>query len=196
MATLDAFTSKYIGNELKDLQFQNMWVLNFEDYPNFDLYIKDSNLPLFSLDHEKTDFDLILPKGAENLESFGITFYETIDFQGLGYHLSWLKNLYDFDKRVVKSGYHSYKRRATIKFISIYNDYIVSLGQIQQAVNSIKKNGKSVYKIMQNASFDLVGIQCLGVDGVSLDNDSSEPLTFTAKYEVQRIIPDLTRKEL
>lgn len=187
MGTLDITNSFGLdGSKVKEHQRQNMWLMNFDDFPGFDLYITDSSIPLFKLSSEKVPtMDLIVPMGKEDYSSISLTFLETVDFQGFKYHTDWLDKLYDFNRKLVRKTFHTSKKSAVVKFISMNN---VKVG--------VKDEVQSIPKVYQNLEIDLKGIQLLGIDDISLQNDSGDPLTITVNYEIQQIIPVYGRKSI
>ena len=184
MRDLDGYSN--INNTfVPELQPKNLWVLNFydlttdtQDFPNHDFLIKSTNLPLFSLEIEKTNFDLIIPQVKSNYGSYSFSFYETVGFDGFNYCWNWFNSIYDFDKQLFKKDFHSKKKNATIKFIRMYPTSKGVLG-----FSSI-----SNYTVIQNAQFNLLGLMIKDISDVDLDDDG-EPLSFDISMEVQKIQP-------
>lgn len=180
---MDAYSEQYISqSDQKDLQFQNMWVLEFNEFPNKDYFIKETNLPLYKLSLEKTKFDLVVPVEKEGFSSFTMTFYETVLFEGFNIFKNWIDSLYDFENRVWKKGFHKNKKNAKIKYIMMYNK---SPFDFMNFINTI--SGGKNYKIQKTAEFELLGLSLVGIDDISLDTESGDPLTFTVTMECQQI---------
>jgi hypothetical protein len=178
LKTYDIGTS---GDNLKDDQLSNFWLLTFNDpvLSTFDLYVESHNLPLFNTKSERlSSLSIVIPDTIEDYRTYSITFRETVDFQGMKYHKSWLDQLYDFEKRLVKKTYHTSKRNATIKFISPYSA------------------GSGSGSPMQNAEFQLVNMQFTGFEDVQLSNTEGDALTITCQYEIEQIKVNFTRKKL
>jgi len=182
MLDLDAYSDNHIVS-VPDLQYQNMWVLNFmdiadpnKDFPNKDFLIQSSNIPLFSLSLEKTNFDLVVPESKENYGTFNITFYETSGFEGFNYCHDWITSVYDFDNRLFKKDFNTKKKNATIRFIKILPTSQGILG-----FNLLSNN-----KIIQTAQFNLFGLMIKGISDVDLGEDG-EPLTFSVDMEIQNV---------
>ena len=184
MSTLDAYSSQIYGDTLlPEVQKKNLWVLTFldayggksQDFPNHDMFITNTNLPLFNFETEKTNFDLILPQSKNNYGEVTFTFIETVGFSGFNYCYNWLTSIYDFDKRVYKKDFHSKKKNAIIKFIGMY--------PTTSLVSLIRTNKTD---IMQNAQFNLLGMMIKGINDVDLDQDG-DPLSFDITTEIQDV---------
>jgi hypothetical protein len=193
MFNLDYYSSTQGVDSYPELQMQNLWILSFGDYsnnglqgvanvfPNHDFLIKSTNLPLFSINIEKTDFDLILPQEKENYGSFSFSFYETTKFDGFKWCYNWITDIYDFDARVFKKNFHTKKRSATLRFIKVLNP--LSLTEL------VGINILTSAQIFQTIEFDLKGIMIKGIGDIDLENDSGDPLSFDISLEVQQIVP-------
>lgn len=208
MGYLDLYSQSYISSTGPEYQIANQWIMQFEDFEEYDFIIQESNLPLFAMGVERANLDLVIPKNKDDYRTLSITFRETRNFVGFKYHWEWLNLLYDFEKRLVKKTYHDSKRKATIKFISNYNTLSQGSAQLAQVGNMVtsglnaltpnkpQRSKKLLYQTQQNSAFELIGLQFTGFEDTSLDNESGDPLTFTANYEVQRIIPILDSQTL
>lgn len=208
MGYLDLYSQSYISSSGPEYQLANQWIMQFENFEAYDFIIQESNLPLFTLSTEKVNMDLIVPGKKDEYRTFSITFRETRNFEGFKFHWNWFNSIYDFEKRLVKKGFHNQKKKATIKFISSYNNLSQGSAQIAQVGNLIKtgldkisksetkRPKKELYSIIQNQAFELIGIQLTGIEDVSLDNESGDPLTFTVNYEIQRVIPIIGSEQI
>lgn len=179
MAYLYNYTVSNDLSNIKDDQLANHWILIFDDFPNFDFYVEEHNLPLWNTKTERIDkLGIVIPDGIEDYRTYSITFRETRDFQGLIYHRQWLFDIYDFEKRVVKKGYHSKKRNATIKFFSPKADTVTDTELVRV-----------------NAEFVLKNMQITGIEEVQLNETDGEPLKFTVQYEIEQIKSVLYNKD-
>jgi hypothetical protein len=175
---------------VKDFQLKNLWALTFEGLgADFDFYVTETNIPLPKISVEKTSFDLIVPENKEELGTYSMTFLETVDFQGFQFFAQWLNKVYNFEKRVFRSSFHSQKKQATIKFLSLRHLGIPSFAKAVlpggnfAAISVPTSAGVSV----PNIYFNLSGIMITGIEDISLDNDSGDPLTITVNFEIQKI---------
>lgn len=199
MGNLDLYSSSYLGNTVPEYQLANQWILQFEDFPELDFHVQETNLPLFSIETERIFSDLVVPTGKGDYSTYSITFNETSDFKGFQFHKDWLDLLYDFEKRVVKRTFHSSKKSAVIKFISGYNLLAPGKAQLATVTNGFQadvEKKKKQYVIYSNISFKLEGIQLVSIDDLSLDNDTGEPLSITVQYEIQKVTPSYTVEKI
>jgi len=189
MSYLDLYSSSYISGTGPEYQLANQWILQFDDFQDFDFLVDEITLPMRSIETDRVGYDLVVPKNKGDYRTVSITFRADRDFRAFNYHQSWLSNIYDFEKRAFKKTFHTSKKKATVKFISVYNNYKPLVAQVQGALNLVRKEGykNDLFSIKQNQAVELLGLQITGVDDVSLDNDTGEPLTFTAQYEVQKV---------
>jgi hypothetical protein len=178
MLDVDAYSNTFLSS-IPELQLSNAWILTFYDidFPNRDFLIKSTNLPLYNLSIEKTEFDLIIPKDKENFGSFKFSFYETTKFDGFNYCYDWLSSIYDFEKRLFKKDFNKKKRNAIISFYRNYPKSVGTLGFSTTVTNSI---------IMRNAQFFLKGIMIQNISDLDLSEDG-EPLTFDVDLEIQQV---------
>lgn len=188
--------SNYRVLSVKDFQLQNLWGLSFygtsPNYmlgPDFDFYVKETNIPLPQISVDKTDFDLILPEGKEEIGSYSITFIETVDFQGFKFFSDWLNNVYDFKKRVYKPKFHLQKKNATVKFLSLRHvgipGVVPAMLPTANVVNLAVPTSFGVS--VPNIYFDLNGIMIKGIEDISLGDDAGDPLLLTVNFEIQSI---------
>lgn len=191
MGYLDLYSESYKGNVVPELQLANQWILQFEDFPDLDFLVQETNIPLYSLETERVFSDLVLPTGKGDYSTYSITFLETRDFKGYKFHKRWLDKLYDFENRVVKRTYHSSKKSAIIKFISSYPLVTPAKAIVNTVADVFKKEGEEKskkYAVYSNIGFQLLGVQLVGISDISLDNDTGEPLSITVEYEIQRVV--------
>ncbi|MGD9678174.1 MAG: hypothetical protein AB7V16_07395 [Vulcanibacillus sp.] len=181
MKYLNTYDIGESGENLKDDQLANFWLMSFSDQalPSFDLYVESHNLPLYSIKTERLpELSLVIPGGMSDYRTYSITYRETVDFQGMKYHKEWLDQLYDFEKRLVKKTFHTAKRNAIIKFISPYSEDSSAGGPLQ------------------NAEFTLINMQFVGFEDVQLSNTEGDALTITCQYEVENILANFDRKRI
>lgn len=181
---LPSYLDKYSGTSLSlkdipDFQLSNMWVLQMNDFPNFDFYIDSSNLPLPQLELETNNLNLITPGKKNNLSSFSITFIETVNFDGYNYFINWLQDVYDFNKQAYNVGFHSKKKIATIKFIS-----------------SEQNMSNKTSSLIQNQEFQLWGLMIKGISDIDLGNSDGDPIKFTVEMEAQKVTLNIPSRKL
>ncbi len=199
----DVYSQKVLKVEnLPEYALANMWsfqlppVINLKSgvsYPSsgvqtFDLHVVSSSIPLRKLEMEKTNFNLIIPKGRAQYSTFTMVFRETIDFQVSTYFEAWLDNIYDFDLQVYRKGFINQKQDARLQFIRIrsnpLNQILTLLSPIQQL--NILQSGWSVDSI---SNYDFVNIMPLGFSDIEVENESGDPLQISVEFEVEKVIP-------
>ena len=95
--------------DIEDLSVEDSSVLNNIKVANYSLadgiadkYIHSVNIPMTSIEYEKTSWGQISAKEAKREDSFDITFTSNVKADILRFCQDWLDSVFDFDKFVFK----------------------------------------------------------------------------------------------
>lgn len=199
----DIYSRKVLHVEnLPEYALANMWAFQLPTvvskdtgitYPKsgveqFDLHVVSSSIPLRRLELEKTNYNLVNPKGRANYSTFTMVFRETIDFQVSTYFETWLNNIYDFEKQVYRKGFVDQKQDAVLKFIRIRSkapDQLLTLINPIQSLN-IFQSGWSIDSI---TSYNFENIIPIGFSDIDVENENGDPLQVSIDFEVEKVTP-------
>jgi hypothetical protein len=200
-------------SKIEDLQLANMWVIQFSDDAtgDMDMYITDTNIPLRNIELGTTTFNSKYADSYKELSTYTLTVLETENFRNYKYFNNWLKSIYDFENKVFKKNFVYKKRKAQVKFISIKNPtpsgHVASVPMIglpagisNGTIRSINKTSQNIVQkifksspvepiVYKNAIFELQGVLITGMDDLTLDVTTGDPLSFTVNLEIENIIP-------
>lgn len=211
---MDIYSDRNLkGKNLVEPQFASMWVIELpplNTLPNtpsgyapyssafvsprqMDLYIKSTTLPLRKLEYEKTNTNLITPKGRAQYSSFTMSFIETADFGISKYFDYWLNSIYDFTDtaQLYKPGFELNKLDITIKFLRFVNNTpntFFALASTIQQINLLNQG----WKIYKTSTFTLKRCLIAGFEDISLENESGDPLEIEVEFECENVEIDRT----
>ena len=217
---MDIYSDQFLkGKNLADPQFASMWVLQLptlNTLPNppttsggyvgnatplnplsMDLYVKSTTLPLRKLEYEKTNTNLITPKGRAQYSSFSMTFIETSDWVISQYFDYWMNSIYDFsdNQQLYKVGFEYNKLDMTLLFIKMYNtqpNALFALASTFQQANLFNQG----WKIYQTSAYTIKRALPVGFEDISLSNEDEGPLELEIEFECEFIDIDRSNRIL
>lgn len=162
-------------------QLKNQWEFEIQDADErMKFKIRNANLPFLKLSVENSATGLKYYSGFEPEEGFSMEFMETTDFSTYNYFQSWLDLVFDRKNMVFRSemkGEAFIHRNATLTLYGFTGRAKV-LGAIPI------RRGESI-----SQKFLFENLKVLGLDAISFDYESGEPLIYTVNFTVDRVIP-------
>jgi len=154
---------------LQQISFQqsSMWEFYIlEGPPQLKLYITETSLPFKQLETETRStgskhYISVIPEG-----DFSITFRETTSWEVYNFLHTWFESVYDTRNKVFKTGSDKFKT----------------------GIVAFEKT-TSPFTTSYNQSFQFNKLQIKGIEPISLNYSSSEPLEITASFVADEIVP-------
>lgn len=148
---------------LQDLQLDNQWNVKLDDLPNSTFMVKSINLPFEQLLTETKKYGQKFYTGFTPVETLTITFFENTRFEIYEYLNNWYDTIFDREKRV-------------FKVLTNRND------KYKNGTIAFYRPDTTITK-----TFALTDLQILGIDEITLDQESSEPLQWSAQFSVGNV---------
>lgn len=149
----------------EDLQLKNRWFCYFEDFSKSEFLVKSVNLPFEKLITETKKYGDKKYVGFTPIDTITIVFYENTKFEVYKFFKNWMDDIFDSKEKVfnVLSNENVKYKDATILF---YRSNAFS-----QQKDSIK--------------FRFNKLQILGIDEITNDQETGEPLEWTVQLAVK-----------
>ena len=191
--------------KLSEIDFQNanLWEFYFNTDIEIKYYAQSITLPFYGFETEAQIHTHYYTKSLP-LDEITVTFLEDTNFRTLKFLRKWQEEIYDFDKKVFKTGDHSKSAIISFqKFKSLLPSGVLQVGSmITTAAVSVLQNipiapglvgvptaiGVNFTATVEgNRSYELQNLKLKKIENQELNYTSTEPMTISAIFTVDKV---------